>query len=75
MQQFFSIDGFWKDDKTKFENYIVTNFDDAPINGEIKEEDIFYFGLSEEEIKEAIKEKWSTVFDFAITSYHKHVKN
>jgi hypothetical protein len=64
----FLINGFWKDDKTKFSDYIVTDYDD---NADDDDDEIFYFGLSEEEIKEAIKSGWNTELEFVITSYSK----
>ena len=63
----FLINGYWKDDKTKFSDYLVTDYDD---NAE-DEDEIFYFGLNEEEIKEAIKLGWDTALEFVITSYTK----
>jgi hypothetical protein len=64
----FLINGFWKDDKTKFSDYVVTDYDD---NADDDDDEIFYFGLSEEEIKEAIKSGWNTELEFVITSYSK----
>ena len=64
----FLINGFWKDDKTKFSDYVVTEYDD---NADDDDDEIFYFGLSEEEIKEAIKSGWNTELEFVITSYSK----
>lgn len=69
MRKYFEINGYWKDDKTEFENYIVTNFDDVEENGEFEEDDIFFFGMNESDIIEAIELKENTVHDFVITSY------
>jgi hypothetical protein len=66
-REIFSINGFWKDDKTKFSGFLVSSFDDI---GE-DDNDIFYFGMSENEIKEAIKDGWSTSLEFVITSYER----
>lgn len=66
--KYFSINGYWKDDKTEFENYTVSSYNSE----EDDDEEIFYFGLSEQEIKEAIKAGEETIFDFVITSYTKH---
>jgi hypothetical protein len=63
----FLINGYWKDDKTKFSDYVVTDYDDM----EDDEDEIFYFGLNEEEIKEAIQLGWNTELEFVITSYTK----
>lgn len=72
-QDFFLINGFYKDDKTKFSDYLVYAYDCAPEDEEINENDIFFFGLSEEELKEAISLKWKTSHDFVITSYEKAI--
>lgn len=63
----FLINGFWKDNKLKFSNYIVADRDDNTDD----EDEIFYFGLNEEEIKETIKLEWNTELEFVITSYTK----
>ena len=63
----FLINGFWKDDKTKFSDYLVTDYDDNADD----DDEIFYFGLSESEIREAIKHKEDTALEFVITSYTK----
>lgn len=64
----FSIDGYYKDDKSEFTDYLVNEFDDTPEG--FNDEDIFYFGLSEGEIKEAIKSgEDNGILDFVITNY------
>lgn len=65
MSKYFEISGFWKDDKLKFSDYIVKEYDDSGEN----DEDIFYYGLGEEEIKQAILEAWDTNLEFVITDY------
>jgi hypothetical protein len=61
----FLINGYWKNDKTEFYDYVVTDYDD---NAE-DDDEIFYFGLSESEIREAIKHKEDTALEFVITGY------
>lgn len=65
----FKINGYFKDDKCEFENYIVCEQDSVPEG--LMEEDIFYFGLSEKSIKEIIEtsEEINDELDFVITSY------
>jgi hypothetical protein len=65
----FLINGYWKDDKTKFSDYLVTDYDD--MEDDEDEDEVFYFGLSEPEIQEAIKLGWNTELEFVITSYTK----
>ena len=62
------ISGFWKDDKVKFTDYKVTEIDD--VYGD-DDDSIFYYGLTEMEIKHAILFKWNTEYEFVITSYHR----
>jgi len=63
----FSIDGYWKDDRTEFNGYLVNEFDDTPKG--YKDDEIFFYGLSEASIKQAIKEGEKTMLDFVITNY------
>jgi hypothetical protein len=60
----FLISGYWKDDKTEFQDYLVTDYD-----GVQEDDDYFYFGINEEEIKEAIELKEETGLEFVITTY------
>lgn len=62
----FSIDGYWKDDHDDtFEGYIVNEDDDS---GD-EDDNVFFYGMSEEEIKDAIEKGEDTVHDFVITAY------
>jgi len=63
----FSVNGFWKDDKEKFSDYLICDCDGVPTG--YNDGRIFFHGMSEAEIKEAIELKWDTVHDFVITSY------
>lgn len=66
MANYFLISGYFKDDKTEFSNYIVKDTDDFTDD---EDGNIFYFGLSEDEIKSAIAEGEDTALEFVITSY------
>jgi len=70
---YFFIDGYWKDDKSEFSGYIVREFDDSIGDDETDEgltdDDIFFYGLSEQDIKRAISEGDEAGGDFVITSY------
>ena len=65
MSKYFQIQGYWLDDKSDFSG-IVKEYDNY--NKE-EEDDIFFYGMGEEEIIEAIKEEENTTLDFVITSY------
>ena len=69
MRKYFEISGYWKDDKSEFEGYIVTNYDDHEEDGEYNEDDIFYFGMEESDIQAMIEEGENTIEDFVITEY------
>lgn len=67
--KYFKISGYWKDDKSEFTDYIVKDTDDAE-KSDI-DNNIFYYGLTENKIKDAIKKKEDTIHEFVITSYKK----
>lgn len=62
-RQDFRIDGYWVEDNASFDGYIVTNFDDVD---EDSDEDIFFYGISEDEIKKAIETKEISLKSFEI---------
>lgn len=62
----FSINGYWKDDKTTFSGYKVAEMDCIPTG--YSDDDIFFFGLSEDNIKADINNT-ETANDFVITGY------
>lgn len=69
-EKYLYINGYWKNDKSEFNDYMVSTYDDS--NDEDEDEDIiFFYGLSEENVKEAINLKENTMLDFVITSYYK----
>lgn len=51
----FSIDGYFIDDQTEFSGYLVTEYDETP--EVMDDDDIFFYGLSEKDIRNAIKTK------------------
>ena len=65
MSKYFNIIGYWKGDFTSIIDAVVKEFDDIDEN----DDDIFYYGLSEQEIKEAIKNPSESGLEFVITSY------
>jgi hypothetical protein len=68
MSKYFSIDGYWKDDKSEFSGLIVKEFDDVE-SDEQADDRIFYYGLSETDIQQAIADGGDDMLDFVITSY------
>lgn len=64
MSKYFKIDGFWKDDKSEFNGLIVKEYDDIG-----DDDDIFFYGLSEQDIQSAIIDKGNGSLDFVITHY------
>ena len=67
MAEIFQINGYWKDSKEEFKGYIVQSDDSENLD----DEQIFYYGLSEEEIKKAIELGEETELEFVIISYNK----
>ena len=68
MSKYFSINGYFKDDKSEFNGFIVKEYDDSE-EDENREDQIFYYGLSETEIQQAIADGGDDMLDFVITSY------
>lgn len=66
MRKYYSVDGYWKDDDAEFQNYIVTNYDD---DNDEDDTEIFFYGLDESDIKQAIKDGRNSALDFVITNY------
>lgn len=62
----YAIDGYWTDDQSEFSNYLVCDFDCTPAS--YSDEQIFWYGLSENNIKQAIK-TGEAIDDFVITDY------
>jgi len=66
MSKYFEISGHWKDDKTEFEGLIVKEFDDVD---EDTDDLIFFYGMGEKDLKEAVEHKEETALEFVIESY------
>jgi len=69
MRKYFSIDGYWKDTGEVFGGYIVTNFDDYDSGCSRTEDEIFFYGLNEDDLNEAVAMGESTAHDFVITNF------
>jgi hypothetical protein len=65
MSRYFEIDGYWKDTDEVFSGYVVKEFDDVGDD----DEHVFFYGLTESDIKQAIFYGEDTVEDFVITNY------
>jgi len=63
----YEIDGYWKDDKSEFSGYLVSEMDCTPDGYE--DDDIFFFGMSENVLADAVKRGEDTVHDFVVTAY------
>lgn len=66
MENYFLISGYYKDDNSEFIDYLVKENDDMD---EETDDDVFFYGLSEHDINEAILIGEETVEAFVITSY------
>lgn len=72
----FYINGYWKDTKEPFENYLVLTGTEIP--EELKEqgfgdENVFMSEMSEDDIKWHLENAEHSAQDFIITSYTKHI--
>lgn len=68
--EIFAVDGYFKDDpESFFFDFLICSYDDTPEG--YSDVVIFFYGLSEEEIKEAIQLKENTVHDFVLTDYRR----
>lgn len=69
MNKLFLINGFWKNgDREVFKNFLVSSSsDDGDDN-----DNVFYYGLSEKQIKQAIKDGFNTDLEFVISSYKEY---
>lgn len=63
MSRYFSISGYYKDDGSEFEGYIVKEFDDVD---EENDDDVFYYGLSEKNLRES---SFDDGLEFVVTSF------
>ena len=71
MERYYYITGYWKDTNENFEDYIIKDGDFEEGQG-LNDDDVFFYGLSEEEIKEAINLKWDSELEFVITEYKEY---
>lgn len=62
----FIVNGYWKDDKAEFSDYLISSFDDVQDNEE--DNNIFYYGLSETDLKNSCQKDAQ---EFIITSYER----
>jgi hypothetical protein len=62
MRKYWNVSGYFKDDKTEFSDYIVTNFNDATYD----DEDIFFYGITEDDMRLSHEDD---ALDFVITSF------
>ena len=66
MSKYFLIEGYWLDTKESFSDYIVKECDDA---GEEDDDNVFFYGMGEKDLQDAIQAKEDTTLDFVITDY------
>ena len=66
MSNYFLIDGYWKDDGNEFTSHLVKETDDYDGGND---DHVFFYGLSEEDIIEAIQEGKNNSLEFVITRY------
>lgn len=67
-QRFFCINGYWKDNKSTFHNYLVTDLEWDEENEDLDDK-IFFYGLSEQILKELVWAKENTKLEFVVTDF------
>lgn len=65
----FSIDGYFKDDKSEFSGFLISEFSNTPKG--YSDEDIFFYGLGESELRDAVEQGEDTTHEFVVTSFEK----
>jgi hypothetical protein len=68
MSKYFNINGYWKDDNSEFENYIVKEYYDVE-SDEQADDRIFYYGLDENHLNHSIVTGGNDALDFVVTSF------
>jgi len=68
MSKYFSINGYFKDDKSEFESYIVKEYNDVE-SDEQADDRIFYYGLDENHLNHSIVTGGNDALDFVVTSF------
>ena len=68
MSKYFSINGYWKDDNSEFNGYIVKEYNDVE-EDEQADDRIFEYGWSETDLKVAVAGGDAILLDFVITSF------
>ncbi len=66
MPKYFEIDGYFVDDNAEFSGYVVKDSHDVI---ESEDNSVFFYGLSEDDIKSAIKDQSPVEGEWVITSY------
>lgn len=68
----FTINGYYKDSKEEFNDYLVTsnNFEDDGAPEGYNDDDIFFYDITKEDIEKAIKDGENSEYEFVITSYN-----
>lgn len=60
----FSINGYWKNDRSSIDGCLVK---DGPVNS--RTDDTIFFYMTENELREAVRQGEKSQFEFVVTSY------
>jgi len=71
MERYYYITGYWRDSAENFEDYIVKDGDFIE-DQELNDDDVFFYGLSEDDILNCIAFEWGTELEFVITEYKEY---
>lgn len=66
----FEIEGYYLDEPEEtIDGYLVYEFDEEPTSLNVDDDDIFFYGMGEDALKQAIEAGEKGSVDFVITSY------
>ena len=67
MGKLFRVDGYWKDTKAPIYNELIYEYDEHPIW--LHDDEIFFYGMNEDNIINAINEGENNELEFVIENY------
>lgn len=71
MDRYYKITGYWRDTAENFEDYIVKE-SDYKEDQEVNDDDIFFYGLTEQDIQNEISLGTRGDLEFIITEYKEY---
>lgn len=67
--KYYAIDGFWKDTNENFSERIVASKEYTDGVPDYIDEQIFFYGLTQEDLQDYVVRGWNTDLEFIITGF------